>query len=160
MDDPTKNPTVQNPVVPVVQDNNQSPVQPSVQPVGTANKEVQRPVSDYVVTSESLPTIENELKDIGVEAQSEAVELTQEHEKIGVTHSLENNVPNIEQAGSEKLPITKDLAEKAVKQNKGKISFSISEQMDGIYILPSIFGIATLIIKNLKKVHGKIMGKN
>ena len=161
MDDPTKNPTVQNPVQPVAQSSNQPAVQPPVaQPVGTANKEAPRLASDYVVSSESLPKIEKELSDIGVEAHFESVKLTPEHKDLGVEHSLENNVPNLVPAGTIKLPITEEVAENTVKQNKGKISLSFAEQSDSIYILPSIFGFATLLLKNLKKIHGKIMGKN
>jgi hypothetical protein len=172
MDDSTKNPTVSNPVQPVAQDSVQVEAVQTSQPATEAkivpvnpvsagiSKEAPRPVSDYAVKSESLPKIEKELSDIGVEAHFESVKLTPEHKDLGVEHSLENNVPNLNPTGAVTLPISEEVAENAVKQNKGKISLSLTEQSDSIYILPSIFGFATLILKNLKKMHGKIMGKN
>lgn len=107
MDDSIKNPSAQNSSQPVVQNNNQIPVQPPVvQSVGIANKEIQRPVSDYLTVSETLPVVEQELREVGVEQVVQVPKLDEEHEQIGVGHSLENNVPKTEPMGFVKLPLT------------------------------------------------------
>lgn len=117
MDDSTDNPTAQS-NGPVVQNNNQIPVQPPVtQSVSIANKEVQRPVSDYLTASETAPVIEQELREVGVEQVKEAPKLDQEHEQIGVKHSLENNVAKTEPTGFVKLPLTDEEIMVAEKED-------------------------------------------
>lgn len=121
MDDSTNNPIAQS-NEPVVQNNNQNTVQPVAQPVSVANKETQRPVSDYLTASETAPAIEQELREVGVEQVKEAPKLDQEHEQIGVKHSLENNVAKTEPAGFVKLPLTDEEIKDTEKDGDTKAS--------------------------------------
>ena len=113
MDDSTQsgqaqstNNVITQPAVGVVQP--VSVAQPTVTPVSTVTvgKEVERPVSDFVSNSETQPILDREVSEIGVEVVSEKPKLTEEHEEIGVKHSLENNVPKLDPSGSVNLPFT------------------------------------------------------
>lgn len=84
-------------------------IQTTVVPVSAGvGKEAERPVSDFVIHSEAQPVLDKEVQEIGVEAVSDKPKLTQEHEQIGIKHSLENNVPNIEPSGNIKFPLTNE----------------------------------------------------
>ena len=126
--------------------------QPFVSVSGGIGKEVERPVSDFITHSEKPPVLDEELKQAGVEVVSQKPELTDEHEKLGVTHSLENNTPSLEPKGTVKLPMTKDEAEKIVDQDKGKVSSDIGEHTENIYVSPSALFLARLVLKHLKKI--------
>lgn len=135
------------------QRDDQNTAQIPVVPVsGGIGKEVERPVSDFVTHSEKPPVLDKELKQAGVEVVSQKPELTPEYENLGVTHSLENNVPSLEPKGTVKLPMTKGEAEKIVDQDKGKVSSDIGEHKENIYISPSALFLARLVLKHLKKI--------
>jgi hypothetical protein len=105
MDDTTKN---QN------QDNNQ--VQQPVNPVGSAQKEVEvGPVSDYVSPSETSPKIDKEVADAGVKETGEMPSLTEEHIKAGIRHAPEIAPVPTEPQGSENLPMSQSQAQQESK---------------------------------------------
>lgn len=112
--------------------------QNQVTPSGSLNKETGS-VSDFVVHSEQLPKIEQELKEAGVEAVSETPKLTEVHEKIGVKLSPESSKPDLDSAAeSESMPMAQANAQQIVKTNKN--------------IKDSILWFAILMIKNFKKM--------
>ncbi len=139
-------------------DNTQDPnqkVQPQTLITPSIGKEVERPVSDFVVHSEKPPVLDKEMEAVGVKIVSDDPRLSVEHEQIGVKRSLESVVPNLEPTAVE--PLDKGQAQEVV--SKYKNSVDLTEHVEQAYFLPSIFGFATLILKNLRKVHGKIMGR-
>ena len=122
----------------VVTDSDQQRVQPV--PVGSINKET-GPVSDYVKVSESEPEIHPEVAEAGVEAVSEEKPpLTEEHFKIGVKEAIPE--PKIEPSTDVHYPISQQQASQTVKVNKN--------------ITNSILWMANSVIRQLKKVHGKV----
>ena len=85
-------------------------------PIGTLQKEVEAaPVRDYVASSETMPKIEKEVLDAGVKEIDQAPRLTQEHFKVGITHSAEST-PVRESTMQIKLPMTES---EALQQAKG-----------------------------------------
>ena len=138
MDDTQKNKLVQN--------GNSNQVN-GVSIAGSPNKEIQRPVADFVSHSEKPPILDTEVRQAGVEVVSQKPELTEEHEKLGVTHSLENNVPNLAPSGKIQLPMTQEEAEAEIAKDKGKISSNIGEHQEGNYSAPAALFLASLIIK-------------
>ena len=114
-------------------------------------------VSDFVKPTDVEPRVEAEVRSAGVEVVSEKPKLDEVHEKIGVKLSPEIFEPNLSSNVNISYQISEDEAEKALKQNKG--SLDIRERGEALYSMPSIFGFATLFLKNLKKIHGKITGK-
>jgi len=140
-------PPVQNPNT---NGQSQNVVTPSV------NREVERPVSDFVAHSEKPPVLDKEVEAVGVKHVSERPQLSEEHEQIGVKDSLENNVPTIEPTGNVQI-LDQSQAQDVV--NKYKNSSDPVEHIEQSYFMPSIFGFATLILKNLQKVHAKITGR-
>jgi len=109
-------------------------------PVGSINKET-GPVSDYVKASESEPQIHPEAADVGVEAVSEEKpQLTEDHFKIGIREPIPE--PQIEPTGNVQLPMTQQQAAQAVKTDKN--------------ITDSILWMATAVLRQLKKMHGKV----
>lgn len=140
-------------------DNTKDPnqkVQPQTLISPSPNKEVERPVSDFVVHSEKPPVIDKEMEAVGVSQVSDTPQLSVEHEVIGVKPSLESTVPNLEPKLNVE-PLGEGEAQDAV--NKYKNSVDLTEHVEQAYFLPSVFGFATLILKNLRKVHSKIMGR-
>ncbi|MBI2025877.1 MAG: hypothetical protein HYT06_00685 [Candidatus Levybacteria bacterium] len=125
------------------------------------NKEVEKPVSDFVAHSETQPVLDREVETVGVKVASEKPQLTQEHEQIGVKHSLENNFPTIEPTGTVQL-MDESQAEDVINKYKG--NSDPLEHVEKAYFLPSIFGFATLIVKlikeNAQKAHAKITGRS
>lgn len=140
-------PPVQNPTA-----NGQ--VQQGITP--SINREVERPVSDFIAHSENPPVLDKEVEAVGVKHIPGRPQLTEEHQQIGVKDSLENNVPNIEPTGNVQI-LDQSQAQDVV--NKYKNSSDPVEHVEQSYFMPSIFGFATLILKNLQKVHAKITGR-
>ncbi|MEK7551354.1 MAG: hypothetical protein AAB532_02040 [Patescibacteria group bacterium] len=131
-------------------------VQPQTLITPSIGKEVERPVSDFVVHSEKPPVLDKEMEAVGIKTVSDNPVLTVDHQQIGVKPSLESTVPNLEP----KITIEPlDQREAQGVVNKYKNSLDLTEHVEQAYFLPSIFGFATLILKNLRKVHGKIMGR-
>ncbi len=139
---PVQNPTANGQV--------QERITPSI------NREVERPVSDFIAHSEKPPVLDKEVEAVGVKHISEKPQLSEEHQQIGVKDSLENNVPNIESTGNVQI-LDQSQAQDVV--NKYKNSSDPVEHVEQSYFMPSIFGLATLILKNLQKVHAKITGR-
>jgi len=140
----------------LVNDNSQKTNVVSTPVSSSLNKETAS-ISDFVKPSEVEPRIETEVKNAGVEAVSEKPKLDEVHEKIGVKLSPEATEPNLNSNTNISYQISEAEAEKTLKQNKG--SFDIRERGEAQYFMPSIFGLATLFLKNLKKIHSKITGK-
>lgn len=140
-------------------DNTKDPnqkVQPQTLISPSPNKEVERPVSDFVTHSETPPVLDKEIEGVGIKTVSDNPVLTVDHEVIGVRPSLETVVPSLEPKVTVE-PLGEQEAQAAV--NKYKNSVDLTEHVEQAYFLPSIFGFATLILKNLRRVHGKIMGR-
>lgn len=87
-------------------------VQP-VAPVGSVNKEAGpvlavSPVSEIAKPTDTEPQINQELKDLGVEAKSDKPDLTIEHKKLGLDHVGSNITVSTQASISVKLPMTED----------------------------------------------------
>jgi len=127
--------------------NNQAPVPQA----GSVAKEVERPVSSYVnesVTSETQPQVEQELKDIGVEARTDKIELDKTHERIGIAHAPVDTPVNTDSIGTVQLPMTEEEAQGVMKQYENKVTYDIGEHGEhDAYVVPSKLGLATLVDK-------------
>lgn len=126
-------------------------------PVSSSLNKEMPSVSDFVKPSDTEPRVEAEVKNAGVEAVSEKPKLDEIHEKIGVKLSPEASSPNLNSDTNVSYQISEDEANEALKQNKRSLGFR--EMGEGLYVVPSVFGFATLFLKHLKKIHGKITGK-
>ncbi|KKP80444.1 MAG: hypothetical protein UR81_C0028G0004 [Candidatus Levybacteria bacterium GW2011_GWB1_35_5] len=153
---PNNNNVDSNGGLPPVQNPNTNGQSQNGQVTPTINREVERPVSDFIAHSEKPPVLDKEVEAVGVKHISERPQLSEEHQQIGVKDSLENNVPNIESTGNVQI-LDQSQAQDVV--NKYKNSADPIEHVEQAYFLPSIFGLATLILKNLQKVHAKITGR-
>ncbi|MCL5432725.1 MAG: hypothetical protein M1524_01250 [Patescibacteria group bacterium] len=100
----------------------QASVSPQASPVGTMHKELEQPVgvslelNDYVKSAETTPPIEREVLDAGVQKVDHLPKLSDQHNNIGIKHSIPP-VPLIIEEPSVVLPMTKQEAEKTFKQN-------------------------------------------
>lgn len=125
-------------------------VQPQpVVPVGQPNKEF-GPVatSDVLKPTETAPVISPEVAEHGVEVvkSTETVPLTLEDQKHGVTHAKETMPVHTEPKGMVTLPLTQQQAVATLKTTK-----SVKE---------SIAWLAVLVLKQLKRMHEKIMSSS
>jgi hypothetical protein len=114
MDDNVKN--VSQNTSPMVQDD-QAQVQPVVAPVqpvapaGSVNKEagpVGRSDSDFIKPSETEPQVDKDLKEAGVETESDKPTLTFEHKDLGISHVGANITPVTQSSASVQLPMTEE----------------------------------------------------
>ena len=152
---PNNNNVDSNGGLPPVQNPNTNGQSQNGQVTPTINREVERPVSDFIAHSEKPPVLDKEVEAVGVKHISERPQLSEEHQQIGVKDSLENNVPNIESTGNVQI-LDQSQAQDVV--NKYKNSADPIEHVEQAYFLPSIFGFATVILKNLKEMHAKLTG--
>jgi len=126
----------------------QSAVQTPVVPVGSLNKEAElAPVSDFVKPTETSPIKDSEVKDAGVTEVSQSVELSREHEQIGIKPAAEATPVKVEnlKASAVELPMTEVQAADVVKKSNN--------------IRSSIVWLAILMLKNFKKMHRKLLKK-
>ena len=103
-------------VTPVAQ-TDQSQTQPVV-PVGSPNKEtgpVGESISEFVKPSETEPQISQELKDIGIEEEKDAPDLTFEHKKAGIDHAGPYTPFPNQSSGKVKLPMSEAEIENQLK---------------------------------------------
>jgi len=129
-----------------INDNVQSQAQPQITPIGTVNKEAEMAsVSDFVKPSETPVVKDKEVAEAGVQEVSQSVELSKEHEQIGVKQSAETTPVKIEPSETVQLPLAQEEAQKIVKTNKN--------------IGNSIVWLAILMLKHFKMMHRKLMGK-
>jgi|WetSurMetagenome_2_1015567.scaffolds.fasta_scaffold712647_2 hypothetical protein len=90
-------------------------VQP-VTPVGSVNKEV-GPINalalEFVKPSEVEPQIDQDLKELGVEAKKEKPDLTSEHKEVGIEHAGSHISVSTVPSGKVTLPMSEEeIAEK------------------------------------------------
>jgi hypothetical protein len=99
-----------SPVVQADQATPQVQVQP-VAPVGSTNKEV-GPVNalapEFVKSSEVEPQIDQDLKELGVEAKKEKPDLTFEHKKVGIEHAGPHIAVSTVPSGKVTLPMSEE----------------------------------------------------
>ena len=121
--------------------------QPQPVPTGSLNKEAEMAaVSDFVKPSETTPVKDREVAEAGVTEVAQGVELSKEHEQIGVKRSAETTPVKIENSGeSIQYPLDPIQAQQIVRTNKNSKS--------------SILWMAILMLKNFKKIHRKLLGK-
>ncbi|MCL5439196.1 MAG: hypothetical protein M1268_04410 [Patescibacteria group bacterium] len=97
-------------------------ITPQIQPTAPVHKEFERPVgvsselNDYVKSSETPPQVEQEVLDAGVQKVDHLPKLSDQHNNIGVKHSI----PPVSRTIAEPsvvLPMTKQEAEKTLRHN-------------------------------------------
>jgi hypothetical protein len=149
----------------LVNDNTQVQTQPQAQPqtqvlpTGTANKEIEvAPVSDFVRPSEPEPIKDQEVVDAGVAAIEKEMKLEEVHERMGVKLSAESTPVKTEPTGMVQLPISEQEAKKTIKRGPGR-NFNLEKFFEGIFFADSVYGFAILMLKHLKRIHGKITGQ-
>ena len=160
-----------------VGDSNQSQAQPAVRtpldnvlpqppvvsqqpvPTGSLNKEAEMaPVSDFVRPTETAAVRDKEVAEAGVTEVLQSVELSKEHEQIGVKPSAEMTPVKIESASEDiQLPMTQAQASKFIKKGAGNIN--LSKHFEGIYFIDSVYALAVLMVKHFKQVHRKLLKK-
>lgn len=125
----------------------QTAIQAPAVPTGSPNKEVEMaPVSDFVKPTEKPAVRDQEVAEAGVSEVTERIELSKEHEKIGIKPSAEATPVKInDQAGEDNLPMTQVQAAQVVKKNKN--------------IRSSIVWLAILMLKNFKKMRMSLLKK-
>jgi hypothetical protein len=146
-----------------VADSNQSQAQPAVRtpldniqpqsqqtvpvPTGSLNKEAEMaPVSDFVKPTETSVIKDKEVAEAGVAEVLQSIELSKEHEQIGVKPSAENTPVKVEDSGNKiQYPLDQTEAEKIVNTNKSTGS--------------SIVWMAILMLKHFKSMHRKLIGR-
>jgi hypothetical protein len=129
-------------------DNIQSQAQPQPQPTptGSLNKEAEAaPVSDFVKPTEMPAVKDREVAEAGVVEVTQGVELSKEHEQIGIRQAAETTPVKLEPSEKIQLPLDQTQAQQVVKTNKSSKS--------------SIVWLAILMLKHFKKMHRKLLGK-
>jgi hypothetical protein len=133
--------------------------QPQVTPVGSARKEVGiAPVSDYVRASEAAIIKDREVSDAGIVEVEKEIKLEEAHEKMGVRLSAESTPVKTEPSGLVQLPMDEKEAEKLIKKGPGH-NINLEKFLDGIFFANSVYGLAVLMAKHLKRIHHKITGQ-
>lgn len=160
MDDVTKQnalqqpqPRVQSIQQPVVQaqqpivSNPQVTVQQTVSPsVSVSHKEqivggINVAEAPLITPSEKAPIIPQEVQQVGVEAVSEQVKLTQEHLKAGLTHAKESTPVSTEPTALIQFPMTAQQVQQTVQRSK---------------VSDSVLWFALLILRQMKIAHQKM----
>jgi hypothetical protein len=143
-------PVVPPPVQPPV------PAQPQTSSVGTANKEV-APVGDYVRASEAAVIKDREVSDAGVVEVEKEIKLEEAHEKMGVRLSAESTPVKTQPSGMVQLPMDEKEAQKVIKAGPGH-NINVEKFFEGIFFANSVYGLAVLMAKHLKRIHHKLLG--
>jgi hypothetical protein len=145
------------PVQPLAQPQPQT--QPQVIPTGTANKEVEMaPVSDFVKPSETAVIKDKEVAEAGIIEAERGIKLEEAHEKLGVRLAAESTPVKTQPSGLVQLPMDEKEAEQAAKKGPGH-NVNLEKFFEGIFFADSVYGFAVLMLKHLKKIHGKIIGQ-
>lgn len=153
MDDTAQNKNQTDNNIPV-----QPQPQPQVTPVGTTNKEIGvAPVGDFIKPSESEPIRDKEVAEAGVVEVEKEIKLEEAHEKTGVRLSGESTPVKTEPTGAVQLPMDEKEAKQAAKKGPGH-NFNLEKFFEGIFFADSIYGFALLMLKHLKRIHGKLTG--
>lgn len=129
-------------------------------PVGRAQKETGPVIIPEPIIirsdSEQEPNLHPEVKKAGVEAVSQIPELPKGVQDLGLRPSPESVKPTTEPTGVVKLPLTEDRAEEVISSQKH--DSAIAEHTEGIYRTNSIYGLAILVKKIIKEMHGRLIG--
>jgi hypothetical protein len=134
------------------QNNNQfTPVSSSL------NKEVGATVSEIIKPSEEEVKVEEELRNVGVVANTDKPKLDKIHEQIGVKASLESTPVESSPKGKVQLPMTEDEADKTLKSSQSK--FNLHENIEGEYTEDSLPFFAALIKKVFKEMRRRVFGQ-
>jgi hypothetical protein len=150
MDDTAQKQAQAQPAVRTPLDNIQQPqVVVPQQPVitGSLHKEAEiAPVSDFVKPSEAPAIKDREVAEAGVSEVTQHVELSREHEQIGIKPSAEATPVRVENPSEDaNWPMTQVQATQVTKANKN--------------IKSSIVWLAILMLKNFKKAHRRLLRK-
>jgi len=126
---------------------NQTPVQQQSTPVGSLNKEAElAPVADFVKPTETPAIKDKEVAEAGVSEVSQRVELSREHELMGLRHAAETTPVKIDNPIEKvQLPLDQTQAQQVVKTNKNSKS--------------SIVWMAILMLKHFKQMQRKLLKK-
>jgi len=116
--------------------------------------------SEIVKPSEQEVKVEEELKNVGIVANSDKPKLDEIHEQIGVKHSAESTP--VPQTSSNKivLPMSEEEADQTlkIKQTKFNLHENVGE-FAGEYTEDSLPFLATLVKKIIKEMHRKLFRK-
>ena len=160
MDDTVQDPINQNqPVLPKTEATVDAAQSVMSQTQGASIGRVQKEVGPVIVSepiiqrsdTEQEPNLHPEVADAGVEKVTQELQLTTEHEKVGITPSFP--APPTGPTDKVKLPIDKLTEEEAriiVKKGEGS-NLDVQKHFDGIYYAPSILGLAILKLKQIAK---------
>jgi hypothetical protein len=129
------------------------------EPVSSVRKEGPPTINHepYITPSEVEPVLHPEVVSAGVETVNHSPELPKDVEKLGLTHSPEAAKPATEPSGIVKLPLTEEVAEQIISDQKH--DSAIAEHTEGIYRTNSVYGLAVLVRKIFSKMHGRLLGK-
>lgn len=122
-------------------------------PISSSMNKEAGSVSEVVKRSEEELKLDAEIEKVGVKPSEPEVP---EHEEVGITPSAESIKLNLEPTGKV-TAITPDEAKEIVK--KEKVALGIREQGESIYFIASVYGLASIILKNFEKMHTKIKNK-
>jgi hypothetical protein len=135
-------------------------MQPIVPVASSLNKEKGGSAfSEVVKPSEEEIKVEEELKNIGIAANSDKPKLDEIHEQIGVKASLESTPVPVTPTNNIVLPLTEDEVDKTLKTKQ--VRFHLQENMGehaGEYTEDSLPFLA-MLVKKIIQVHKKIFGK-
>lgn len=131
--------------------NNQVQPQAVSSPVSSPQKEQIEPVlgqtpPEWVKPSEKEPEIHPEIAEAGIKETSELPELKEDHKKAGIELAKESTPVSTEPLGIVELPMTQAQASNIVKKNKDSAN--------------ALVWLAILVLKQIKKMHGKLLNKN
>jgi len=144
-------------------DNVQVPVplqpQPQVTPTGTVNKEVEAaPTSDFIKPSETVAIKDREVAEAGIVEAEREIKLEEAHEKMGVRLSAESTPVKTEPTSKVQLPMDEKEAGKFAKKGPGH-NFNLEKFFEGVFFADSVYGLAILMLKHLKRIHKKLTGQ-
>ena len=114
--------------------------QSQVQGIGSIHKEqgpIETRLPEIIRPSESSPKVSQELKDIGIQARSDDINLTDEHKKIGITHAGESVPVSTSPSSLVNLPMTAQQTKKKIKKTKPT---------------DSLRGLLVEILKNIQRI--------
>jgi hypothetical protein len=128
-------------------------------PTGTANKEVGvAPVNDAIRATEAAIIKDREVSDAGVVEVEREMKLEEVHEKMGVRLSAESTPVKTQPSGMVQLPMDDKEIIKTIKKGPG--GRNLGKFFEGIFFADSVYGLAILMAKHLKRIHRKIIGQS
>jgi hypothetical protein len=117
-------------------------------------------LSEVVKPSEPEVNLGEDLKNVGITANTDKPKLDEVHEKIGVTQVAENTPVNSAPTGKVVLPMSEEEAEGILKNKK--TNFNLHESVGeyaGDYTEDSLPFLAALVVKVVKEMHRRVFKK-